>query len=201
MLREAELFVMAEQMLVEVLGRIRDDDLGIVLPPMSAGADVPASLHHVVMQQARADAWVPDLLDGRSPHEPGRERYDDPLGCDRQATVARLADAACAAAGRVTDGAAVVHSLTGDVSTRDYLLRGTVERSLVAHYVAAYLGSTACPLPEELARPMWELTWPEAQSWRDRGIFREPMLPLPDHVSWRDRFLLCAGHPPHPLGH
>jgi hypothetical protein len=200
MLAEAELFVMAEQMLVEVLGRIRDDDLAIVLPPMFAGADEPASLHRVVTQHAVADAWVPDLLDGQRPQDRGREGYDDPLGSERQPTVVRLADAACMAAARVTDEV-VVHSVGGDVSIRDYLLGSTLERSLVAHYVAAYLGSTACPLPEELARPMWELTWPQAETWRDRGIFREPMLPLPDHVSWRDRFLLCAGHLPHPLGH
>ena len=80
------------------------------------------------------------------------------------------------------------------------LVRMTLERSLLAHYVAAYLGSTACPLPEELARPLWERTEPDAASWRERGYFRPPM-PLPDHVSWRDRFLLRAGHEPHPLGH
>ena len=82
----------------------------------------------------------------------------------------------------------------------DELLRLTIERSLLAHYVAAFLGSTACPLPEELARPLSGLTAPHAQSWRERGYFRPPM-PLPDHVSWRDRFLLDAGHEPHPAGH
>ena len=76
-----------------------------------------------------------------------------------------------------------------------------MERSLLAHYVAAYLGSTACPLPEELARPLHELTGPDAAAWRRLGHFREPILPLPPHVSWRDRFLLEAGHEPHPLGH
>lgn len=80
------------------------------------------------------------------------------------------------------------------------LLCATIERCLLAHYVAAFLGSTACPLPEELARPLWELTVPQAQQWRERGHFRPPM-PLPDHVSWRDRFLLDAGHEPHPAGH
>ncbi len=206
MLREAELFVMAEQMLVEVLGRIRAEDLEIVLPPMFAGADDPAPLHQVVAQHAVADAWVPDLLAGRSPGTFGRERYDGGLlGEERQATVVRLADEACAAAGRVTDGDAVVHGFHGDLPTRDFLLRSTVERSLVAHYVATYLGSTACPLPEELARPLWELTAPQAATCRAVGMFREPLpLPddvLPDQVSWRDRFLLSAGHLPHPLGH
>lgn len=80
-----------------------------------------------------------------------------------------------------------------------HLLQACLERSLLAHYVAAHLGSTACPLSEELARPLWELTAPDAARWRERGHFRTP-LPLPEHVSWRDRFLLTAGHEPHPFG-
>ena len=94
----------------------------------------------------------------------------------------------------------MLHGALGDLAARDYLLRLTVNRSLIAHYVAAYLGSTACPLPEELARPLWELTAPDAAAWRSLGVFREP-LPIPELASWRDTFLRTAGHEPHPLGH
>jgi hypothetical protein len=203
MLLEAELFVMAEEMLVEVLGRIRDTDRDIVLPPLfeEPGLDKPAPIWRVVELYARDDAWVPDLLSGRTGDEVGRERFDgELLGDDPPASIARIAGAAVAAAREVTDGDATVHAGYGDVSTRIFLQRLTIARSLVAHYVATYLGSTACPLPEELARPLWEVTAPEAEMWRALGFFRDPM-PLPDHVSWRDRFLLTAGHLPHPLGH
>jgi len=196
MLREAELFVMAEQMLVEVLGRIRAQDQDIVLPPMYGGAARPMSMSQAVQRYAREDALVPAVLDGR-PAQP--EGQGGPAG-GPDPGVPRIAAAACAAAGRVTDGDAVVHGADGDLPARDYLLRTTVARSLLAHYVAAFLGSTACPLPEELARPLWELTAPEAPAWRRLGYFRDPM-PLPENVSWRDRFLLTAGHQPHPLGH
>jgi len=189
LLREAELFLMAEQMLVEVLGRIRDEDLEIVLPPMYDAADLPVAVRHAVEAYVDDDARLPSLL-GATLTAPPAAGFSL-VRAERQAAVARVADAACAAAAASTDD---------DPATGDLLLRRTVERSLLAHYVAAYLGSTACPLPEELARPLWELTWPDADRWRAGGLFREPM-PLPDHVSWRDRFLLCAGHLPHPLGH
>ncbi len=203
MLQEAELFVMAEEMLVEVLGRIRPADRDIVLPPLfeELGVDQPARIWRVVQLYARDDAWVPDLLSGRTIDEVGRDRFDgDLLGDDPQASITRIAGAAMAAAREVTDGDVIVHASHGDVSTRTFLQRLTIARSLVAHYVATYLGSTACPLPEELARPLWEVTAPEADMWRALGFFRDPM-PLPEHVSWRDRFLLTAGHLPHPLGH
>jgi len=202
-LQEAELFVMAEEMLVEVLGRIRPADRDIVLPPLfeEPGVDQPAPIWRVVQLYARDDAWVPDLLSGRTIDEVGRDRFDgDLLGDDPRASITRIAGAAMAAAREVTDGDVIVHASHGDVSTRTFLQRLTIARSLVAHYVATYLGSTACPLPEELARPLWEVTAPEADMWRALGFFRDPM-PLPEHVSWRDRFLLTAGHLPHPLGH
>ncbi len=94
----------------------------------------------------------------------------------------------------------MVHGSNGDVSTRDYLRQLTITRCFVAHDVAMHLGSRACPLPEELARGMWEGTQADAQTWRSLGIFRDP-LPSPDDASWRDRFLSSAGRDPHPFLH
>lgn len=188
MLREADLFEMAEHMLVEVLGRIRPQEEQIVLPPMYVGAERPMTMAQAVSWHIGVDRQVPAVLG------------ENDLLTGDLTTVAAAAGVSCTAARRVVDGDAVVRSADGELAARDFLLRSTLARTLLAHYVAAYLGSTACPLPEELARPLWELTCPEARSWRDRGYFRPPM-PLPPHVSWRDRFLLEAGHEPHPLGH
>ena len=46
---------------------------------------------------------------------------------------------------------------------------------------------------------MWEGTIPAAEMWRSYGIYREPLEPVPDDVSWRDRYLMAAGRDPHPL--
>ena len=82
---------------------------------------------------------------------------------------------------------------TGAISAvRDYLSELTITRSFLAHEIAMQLGSRACPLTEELARGLCEGTEPAAGRWRAAGFFREPM-PLPDDVSWRDRFLLPPG--------
>lgn len=202
MLPDAELFVMAEKMLVEVLGRISDTDTDIVLPPLF---DLPGDGHSITIWRAVEvfvvdDANVPDLLAGREIDSAAGEKAAELLGHHPHDGIARVAEAAIAAAGEVSDPDAVVHATYGEVSARDYLRRLTLTRSFLAHYVAAHLGSTACPLPEELARPLWELTEPDAASWRALGMFHDP-LPLPDNVSWRDRFLLRAGHQPHPLGH
>ena len=72
-------------------------------------------------------------------------------------------------------------------------------RCFLAHDVAMALGSRACPLPEELARPCYEGMEPDADRWRAEGVFRERLPLPPGHVSLRDQFLLLAGRDPHPF--
>jgi hypothetical protein len=202
MIREAELFVMSEEIAVEVIGRIRTEHWDIVIPPMFdvPGADEPTSMRQLVARVAHDDALVPHLLAGATPHEVGDRPDGDLPGDDPHGVLTKVSAAACAAAREVTDGDAVVQSAHGDVPAADYLCRLTIAHMVAAHDIAMHLGSRACPFTEELARGMWERTDPEAQTWRARGIFREP-LPMPADVSWRDRFLLSAGRDPHPLHH
>ena len=205
MLRDAELFVMSDQVLVEVLGRIRPEDRAI---PVPAPYDTPAVARPVPMwrlveQYAADSAAVPAVLAGDAAGTVSADSRADSgglLGSDPHAALTRFGVAAAAAASEAAAGDRVLPTRYGRLPTWHYLRRATIARALLAHYVAAYLGSTACPLTEELARPLWELTEPDAARWRALGLFADPM-PLPDQVSWRDRFLLRAGHLPHPLGH
>ncbi len=182
MLREAELFVMAEQMLVEVLGRIRDHDHDVVLPPVYAGGD-PVPMGEAVQRQAADDARLAAALGVTDPDGPGGPAYQ--------------CDAACAAASAVEDGGKPVEVDGRTVPAGTYLQEAAMTRCFRAHDVAMGLGSRACPLPEDLSRGIWELTHPDAEHWRSVGLWGAPM-PEPDHVSWRDRFLLGAGRDPHP---
>ena len=198
MIREAELFVMAEQVLVEVVGRICGEQWEIVLPPLldRPGTDRPCTMRVAVHEYARDDACVPDLLAGRSA---GEHRFSgDLLGADPHRTVTELVEAACLAARKVDDGDVVAHCTGRDLTTREYLCELTITRAFLSHEIAMHLGSRACPLTEELAHGLCAATGPEAERWRAAGFFREPM-PLPADVSWRDRFLLTTGRDPHPL--
>jgi hypothetical protein len=62
--------------------------------------------------------------------------------------------------------------------------------ALVAHEVSIHRGSVN-PLTEHLARALCE----NAAKWRPSG----PEPELGPEVSWRDRFVMLAGHDPHPL--
>ena len=188
MIRDAELFVMAEDVLVEVIGRVRGEARAIEMPPLAdRDGDVAEPIRRRVARHVRDELQIPDLLAGREPADPGSIHEvlgDDPAGAARAA-----AEKACAAARSVEDDAVA-----------DLLRRLTIERALLAHDLAMHLGSGVCPLTEELARGLCELTEPAAEHarWVAEGLFRQPLTPFPDDVSWRDRWLLVTGRDPHP---
>lgn len=201
MLVDAELFVIADEMLVEVLSRIREADLSLELPPLLERPDYDSrsTLRFAVQVHLRSEDAAQRALTGQEAVPcPAIDRTLPASAL--QAMVVAAAAVSSRAAKQAQDSRAILTTPQGLMSTEDYLRQLTLTRCLVAHYVAAVLGSTACPLPEELARPLWELTSPAAERWRARGYFRAP-LPLPEHVSWRDRFLLHAGHEQHPHVH
>lgn len=201
MIRSAELFLKAETMLVEVLGRIHGDGWRIMLPPMVEVPGHPAArrrtMRQAVVEHVREQAQVPDLLAGGT----AGAGAADPLGSDPQETVIALSAAACDAVAKIDDGATVVHAPRGDLTADEYLWQLDVSRCWLAHDVAMWLGSRACPFPEDLARAMWEHTAPEADRWREQGWFKPEPLEMPADVSWRDRFLRTAGRDPHPAIH
>jgi hypothetical protein len=200
MIREAELFVLAEGILVEVLGRVRGDFWRIVIPPMFDAPCVakPATIRQAARRYARENCRLPEVLAGRTPAEIGDRHDGDLLGPDPHGGLTAASAAACAAVREVGDGAAVVQTESDRLTVSELLWRLDIARCFLAHDIAMQLGSHVCPFTEELARGMWEGTAPAAAYWRSMGVFREP-LPMPDDVSWRDRFLLSAGRDPHCL--
>jgi hypothetical protein len=197
MIHEAEIFVLADEAALGVFRQIRAGQWDKVLPPLfdMPGADQPVPLRQAVNHFAYDEAWIPDLLAGRSMDEVGRDRYDgDLLGDDPAGSVTRIAAAARKAARAVTDRDATVHCSYGDVPMWDYFWQLNVARTISAHDVAALIG-VPCPLSEELSRGMWEGTAPSADTWRSFGVFR-PAVPVADGAAWRDRFLALTGRRP-----
>lgn len=193
MIREAELFVLSEDCLAEVLGRVGPDDRGTVMSPLTArpGEDTPAPLRDRVAAHVRDEIRLVGELTGTTPSVGG---VVGP-GADPFGAVAALAAAARAAAGAVPGP----DTPAGATTAGHLLLEAAVLRAFLSHDVAMHLGSRACPLPEVLARGLCETTGADPAAWRAAGLFGEPLLPYPSDVSWRDRFLMSAGRDPHPL--
>ena len=194
MIHEAEVFLQADEFAARVFTAICGEQWQLVLPPVfdMAGADQPLPLHRAVNHYAYDNAWVPDLLAGRTMDEVGRDRYDgDLLGTDPAASIRRISAAAAHAARLVEEPTRPVHCSYGDCPAAEYFWQLNIARTLTAHDVAQLLGLDV-RLPPSLCRAMFEGTSPGAQMWRSFGIYRAP-LDVPAGASWPDRYLALTG--------
>lgn len=198
---EAEVFVAAEQALTDVVHQIRADQWQLAIPawfPIGATQDrATLTLRAIVGYHAYDDAWVPDVLAGRTVEEVGDAHEGDLLGGEdgRQlrtrwdAIVARAVEA-----GRAADLDRTVHLSYGDWSARDYLSHVTSFRGMRALDISRLIGSDP-PLPDQLVADLWEQVAPQAEEWRGWGVFG-PAVDVPADAPLVDRLLGITGREP-----
>ncbi len=196
-MNEAEVFVLADRALASVVARIRPEQWDMTMPAGFArrGADEPPTLRTIIGYHAYDDAWVPDVLAGRTMEEAGATKFDgDLLGDSPVAHFDAIVDAACAAATAVTDFDAVAHLSFGDYSIREYFWQINSFRGLRAHDIAKVIGVDP-DLPTELVRGIWDEVSPHAEEWRTIGVFPAAVA-VPDDAPLLDRLLGLTGRDP-----
>ena len=196
-MKEPEVFVLADRALARVVAQVRDDQWETVLPATFATRHrpEPPSLWTLVNYHAYDDAWVPDMLAGRTMQEAGADKFDgDLLGDDPSANFEAIVERACTAAAAVRDLDAVAHLSFGDYSVREYFWQINQFRGLRAHDIAQVIGVEAA-LPAALVYGMWDEVSPHAEEWRAMGVF-PPSVPVPGDAPLLDRLLGLTGRPP-----
>ncbi len=196
-MNEAEVFVLADRALAAVVARIGPGQWDMTMPADFAvrGSEGLPTLRAVINYHAYDDAWVPDMLAGRTMEEAGATKFDGDLLGDApvERFEAIVADA-CAAAAAVTDFDAVAHLSFGDYSVREYFWQINSFRALRAHDIAKALGVEP-DLPAELVRGVWDEVRPHAEEWRAIGVF-PAAVPVPGDAPLLDRLLGLTGRPP-----
>lgn len=198
-MNEIEVFVLADRTLNGVIGQIRDEQWSMQMPPSFAtrAVDHQPTLSEVVSYHAYDDAWVPDMLAGRTMHEADTARFDgDLLGSAPRDSFAAIVETACAAALELTDFERVVHCSFGDFTARQYLWQVNSFRGLRAHDIAAVIGVDPT-LPAALVQGLWDELSPHAEEWRAIGVFG-PAVAIPGDAPLQDRLLALTGRDPHP---
>lgn len=196
-LPEPAVFALADRTLEAVVWHIADDQWATEMPEsfQTRGQDHPPTLREIVNYHAYDDAWVPDMLAGRTMDEVGVDRYKgDILGDNPKAAFTAIVDQAVAAAERVDDLKATVHCSFGDYTVQEYLWQANFFRGLRAHDIAQVIGVPA-GLPDALVEGLWDELAPIAEEWRGIGIF-PPAVPVPDDAPLLDRLLGLTGRPP-----
>jgi len=196
---EPEVFVLADRTLNQVVARIADDQWDMSLPEsfQTRRSDHVPTLREIVNYHAQDDAWVPDMLAGRTMDEAGKDQFDgDLLGTAPAASFAAIVDKACAAAQGLNDLERTVHCSFGDFTAQEYFWQINGFRGLRAHDIAEVIGVDST-LPTELVRGLWDEISPHAEEWRALGVF-PAAVPVPTGASLQDRLLGLTGRDPHP---
>jgi uncharacterized protein (TIGR03086 family) len=192
-----EVFVLADQALNDVVAHIRDEQWAMPMPSSFARRDTDSvpTLREIVGYHAYDDAWVPDMLAGRTMDEAGKDSFKgDLLDDNPKGSFAAIVEKACAAAQALTDLERTVHTSFGDFPAREYFYQVNMFRGLRARDIARVIGYEM-ELPAELVQGIWDEIRPHAEEWRAIGVFAKAV-PVPADAPLIDRLLGLTGRDP-----
>jgi hypothetical protein len=196
-MEEAEVFVLADRALADVVARIEPGQWDQPMPPNFAmrNRDTVPTLREVINYHAYDDAWVPDMLAGRTMEEAGATKFDgDLLGDEPVERFEAIVGDACAAAEAVRDSDAVAHLSFGDYTIREYFWQINSFRALRTHDIARVIGVEPS-LSDALVQGVWDEVSPHAEEWRTIGVY-PAAVPVPDDAPLLDRLLGLTGRDP-----
>ena len=192
-MNEKEVFILADQSLKDVVDQIRDDQWDLQVPD-DMTRKPGATLREIIDYHAFDDAWVPDVLAGRTIEEVGDKYAGDLLGDHPKLNFASIVETAVMAVRDCEDLEKIVHLSYGDFTARDYLKHVTSFRGLRVFDIARFIGASTT-MPPDLVQGLWDEISPEIEAWRAMGVFG-PAVPVPEDAPLQDRLLGLTGRQP-----
>lgn len=191
---EADVFIRAEQALADVIDQIRHDQWQMTTPAWFQTRGGTNTLRQIVNYHAYDSAWVPDVLAGKTMAEVGDAYDGDLLGDDPCAAYRRYSERAVQAARGLDEPDRIVHLSYGDFPVSEYLKHVSSFRGFRAYDIARWIGADP-NLPDDLVRGLWDVVAPEAEGWRQMGVFG-PAVSVPEDAPLQDRLLGLVGRDP-----
>ena len=193
---EQEVFVLADRALQRVVEQVSDDQWERLVPDEMTPRQPGSILRQVVSYLAYDEAWVPDVLAGRTIAEVGAAHDGDLLGDDPKAAFARLIEVACDAVSRFDELDRPVHLTYGDWPAREYLSHITFFRARRVYDIARFIGADPT-LPSALVQGLLDELDPRAEQWREYHVIGAPLEP-PADATPQERWLALTGYEPRP---
>lgn len=190
-----KLFVLSDHALTKVVDQITPDDWEKI-PDITTYDGKKQTLREIVNYHVYDDAWVPDVLAGKTTAEVGTKYDGDLFGADPKKSWHEIEDKAVAAVEALSDEdlKKSVHLSYGDFPAHDYLWHITTFRLYRTIDIARFVGVDDS-LPEELVSGMYEVLKPQAESLRQMGVFK-PEVPIAEDAPLYDKLLALSGREP-----
>lgn len=189
-MQRKELFLVADAALRSVIDRITPDQLDLPAPAAWSRTPNP-SLRSILAAHARDEAWVPDVLAGRTIEEVGEKWNGDLLGDDPIVAYDALNDATTAAVRAFDDDSLIAHLSYGDYAVSDFFEHTTYYRTFQAWDIAKLIG-LPFSLPPELVDGVWQVVEPQLEQLRAIHVFG-PEVAVPADADAETRLLGKTG--------
>lgn len=193
-----ETYILADETLLGVVQQIKDEQWDMTMPKEFAMTTSSASittLRDVINYHAYDDAWIPDMIAGKTMAEAGASTFDGDLLSDNpKESFATIVNKATAAVRDNYDVERTVHYTYGDYPADEALGHAIIFRGLRAHSLAEVIGVNS-DLPEALVQGLWDVVEPQAESLREMGVFG-PEVDVPADAPLQDRLLGLTGRQP-----
>ena len=191
---ERDVFILADVALKGVVDQIRDDQWDAVVPAELTPRQPGSTLRRVIGYHACDDAWVPDVLAGRTIEEVRAAWDGDLLGDHPKLNFAGIVETAVLAVRGLDALDRIVHLSYGDYPAREYLKHITSFRGLRVHDLSRFIGADTA-MPAALVQGLWDELSPQAEEWRRMGVYG-PRVEVPDDAPLQDRLLGLTGRQP-----
>lgn len=188
-----EVSILAVQAFNNVVQQIEPNQWEMKMPrDFQSNSDTTPTLKSVIDYHAYDDAWIPDMLAGKTMDEVGQEKFKgDILGSDRLAMFAEIAGIAVEAIEGVDDLEKIVHCSFGDFSTHGYLQQVIFFRGIRSYDLAKAIGGKH-GLTDEFVAAVYQELLPQAEEWRKIGVFG-PEVKASDDASQLEKLLGLTG--------
>ncbi|MDB5182767.1 MAG: hypothetical protein JWO47_551 [Candidatus Saccharibacteria bacterium] len=184
-----ELFIMANQELEKVILQIKDDQWSMMMPPGMSRS--PGNLELAVRYHTYDDAWVPDVLAGKTAEEVG-DKYDYvKTEGDILKNYKKYNYLAVDAVAGFTDLDKQTHLSYGDYPAKDYLQHIISFRAFRSYDIAKMIGIDSTMKPDFVEALTEEYT-PVIGFYRQIGVFPEP-LEVAENASAQEKLLAMVG--------
>jgi hypothetical protein len=184
-----ELFILTNQELKKVVDQIKDDQWLLQMP--AGTSREPSTLQQAVNYHTYDDAWVPDVLSGKTKEDVG-QAYEPLLTTTNTVSeYDKYNVIAATAVGSLTDLNKTTHLSYGDFPANEYLQHIISFRAFRIYDISKLIGIDSTMSPE-LVQGLWDEFTPVIDGYRQMGVF-PPALQVSEDADLQTKLLALVG--------
>jgi hypothetical protein len=187
---EQQLFLAADAALREVIDQFTPATLELAVPA-DWSTNKTTSMRGLLANHAKDEAWVPDVIAGKTMAQVGESWNGELLGDDPIGNYDKLNDLASAAVSKPIAEGQVAHLSYGDFPVPTFLQHTSFYRGFQAPLIAKVAG-IRFHMSDDLIDLLWSAVEPQIDELRAIHVFGPPV-EAPDGADRQDLLLAMTG--------